>query len=171
MTIGPHAYREIANRNAPDATHLTRIDATRMDFGWNPDERVAKIADALAEQRANLRAAQVGSIDAGTAQRNIDDLKQTLERAEVNEAARQKHIQAIDAAETAKRQENDARALAAVTDQLRTNYLSQPGATAAGFDQALPRLLERQREDAVLNAPAVREQQIAEAKQRLGRLF
>ena len=150
------------------ATWLTRIDPTKMDFGWDPDRRVAKIAAALNEQRANLRAAPAGSIDRDTATRNVADLEETLARAEVNEAAGQKQAQALEAAETAKQQEHDARALAAITDQLRRNYLSQPGATLADFEQALPRLLERQREDAALNAPAVRDQQLADQRRRIG---
>jgi hypothetical protein len=149
-------------------TNLLRIDPDRMNFGWDPAQRVPKIAAALAEQRAHLRTAPAGSIDEDIARRNIDDLQQTLARAEVNEAAGRKQAQALEAAETAKRQEHDDRALAAIADQLRRNYLSQPGATLAGFEQALPRLLERQREDAALNAPALREQQLAEQRRRLG---
>ena len=150
--------------------YLTRIDVTKMDFGWNPDQRVAKVTAALNEQRANLRAAtDRHNIDVAT--RNVADLEKTLERAQTNEAARQKHIQEIEAARATKQQENDARALAAITDQLQRDYLSQPGTTLADFEQALPRLLERQREDAVLNAPAVFAQQVADAKRRMGRIF
>lgn len=149
---------------------LTRIDATRMDFGWNPDERVAKIAAALQEQRANRRAA-TSDYDIDVSSRNVVDLEKTLARAEVNEAARQKHLATLEAERKAKTDEVDTRALAAITDQMRSNFLAQPGTTTADFDKALPRLLEQHREQAVLNAPAVREQQLAEAKQRLGRLF
>ena len=149
-------------------TYLERIDPTRMDFGWNPDQRVSKVTEALAEQRAHLRAAPAGSIDADTAARNIDDLQTALARAEVNEAARTAHLARLEAAETAKQKENDDRALAAITDQLRHDFLAQPGTTEGAFEQALPRLLERQREDAVLNAAAIREQQLAEARRRIG---
>jgi len=151
--------------------YLTRIDVTKMDFGWDPNQRVAKVTAALAEQRAHLRTAPVGSIDADTATRNVADLEETLARAEVNEAAGQKQAQALEAAETAKRQENDDQALAAITDQLRSNYLAQPGTTVKEFEKVLPRLLERQREDAALNAPAVRDQQLAEQRRRLGPVF
>jgi len=95
-------------------TNLLRIDPTKMDFGWNPDQRVPKITEALNEQRANLRAAtDRHNIDVAT--RNVADLEKTLERAQTNEAARQKHIQEIEAARATKQQENDARALAAIT--------------------------------------------------------
>ncbi len=149
-------------------TNLLRIDPTKMDFGWNPDQRVPKITEALNEQRANLRAAtDRHNIDVAT--RNVADLEKTLERAQTNEAARQKHIQEIEAAETAKRQEHDDRALAVITDQLRTNYLAQPGTTVKEFEQVLPELLAEHRKQAVLNAPALREQQLAEQRLRLGR--
>ncbi len=151
--------------------YLTRVDPTKMDFGWDPAQRVSKITAALNAQRANLRTAPAGSIDADTATRNVDDLKQTLERAEVNEAARTAHLARLDAERKAQRDESAKAALDAQVDQLRVNYLSQPGATEADFEKALPRLLERQREDAALNAPAVREQQLAEAKRRLGPAF
>ncbi len=152
-------------------TNVNRIDPTKMDFGWDPAQRVAKITAALNAQRANLRTAPAGSIDAGTATRNVDDLMQTLERAEANEAARTAHLARLDADRQAKADEADARASAAITDQLRSNYLAQPGTSEAEFEKVLPRLLERQREDAALNAPALREQQLAEAKRRIGPAF
>ncbi len=62
-------------------------------------------------------------------------------------------------------------ALDAQIEQLKANYLSQPGATDADFDRALPRLLERQREDAALSASSVFDQQVAEAKRRIGSIF
>ena len=148
--------------------YLTRIDVTKMDFGWDPNQRVAKVTAALAEQRAHLRTAPVGSIDADTATRNVADLEETLARAEVNEAAGQKQAQALEAAETAKRQENDDQALAAITDRLRRDFLTQPGTTLGEFEQALPELLAEDRRQSVLNAPAVREQQLAEQRRRLG---
>ena len=147
---------------------LTRIDPTRMDFGWDPDRRVAKITEALNAQRANLRAAPVGSIDRDTATRNVADLEETLARAEANEAAGQRHMAQLAAAETAKRQENDDRALAAITDRLRRDFLTQPGTTLGEFEQALPELLAEDRRQSVLNAPAVREQQLADQRRRIG---
>jgi len=149
-------------------TSVTRIDPDRMNFGWDPAQRVSKVTEALNAQRANLRAAPAGSIDADTARRNIDDLQQTLARAEVNEAARTAHLARLEAAETAKQKENDDRALAVITDRLRHDFLAQPGTTEGAFEQALPRLLERQREDAALNAPAVRDQQLADQRRRIG---
>jgi len=149
-------------------TRITRIDPDRMNFGWDPAQRVSKVTEALNAQRANLRAAPAGSIDADTARWNIDDLQQTLARAEVNEAARTAHLARLEAAETAKQKENDDRALAVITDRLRHDFLAQPGTTEGAFEQALPRLLERQREDAVLNAAAIREQQLAVQRHCLG---
>jgi len=149
-------------------TSVTRIDPAKMDFGWDPAQRVSKVTEALNAQRANLRAAPAGSIDADTARWNIDDLQQTLARAEVNEAARTAHLARLEAAETAKQKENDDRALAVITDRLRHDFLAQPGTTEGAFEQALPRLLERQREDAVLNAAAIREQQLAVQRHCLG---
>jgi uncharacterized membrane protein YccC len=150
-------------------TSVTRIDPDRMNFGWDPAQRVPKITEALAAQRANLRAAPSGSIDEDTARRNIDDLQQTLSRAEANEAARTAHRARLEAAEAAKQQEHDDQALVAITDQLRTNYLAQPGTTVKEFEQVLPELLAEHRKQAVLNAPALREQQLAEQRLRLGR--
>lgn len=59
----------------------------------------------------------------------------------------------------------------AQVDQLRSRYLAQPGTDEAGFQQALPRLLERQREDAALNGDAVFRQQVAEARRRIGSML
>jgi len=148
-------------------TTMTRIDVNRMHFTTIPDQRVAEISAALDAQRANRRTA-TDDLDRGTARRNIDDLQQTLARAEVNEAARTAHLARLEAAETAKQKENDDRALAVITDRLRHDFLAQPGTTEGAFEQALPRLLERQREDAVLNAAAIREQQLAVQRHCLG---
>jgi len=152
-------------------TNLLRIDPTRMDFGWNPDQRVSKVTEALNAQRAHRRAAPSGSIDEDIAQRNVADLEQTLERAEANAAAGRRQAQSLEAAETAKRQEHDARALAAITDQLRTNFMAQAGATLTEFNEMLPELLRENRKAAALNAPAVFAEQLAEAKRRLGPAF
>ncbi len=146
---------------------LTRIDPTKMDFGWNPDQRVPKITEALNEQRANLRAAtDRHNIDVAT--RNVADLEQALQRAEANEAAGRRQAQALEAARAAKQQENDDRALAAITDRLRRDFLTQPGTTLGEFEQALPELLAEDRRQSVLNAPTVREQQLAEQRRRIG---
>jgi len=149
-------------------TSLTRIDPTRMDFGWNPDQRVSKITAALDAQRSYLRAAPAGSIDEDVATRNVADLEQTLARAEVNEAARTAHLARLEAAETAKQKENDDQALAVITDQLRHDFLAQPGTTESAFEKVLPELLTEHRKQAVLSASAVRERQLAEARRRVG---
>ncbi len=149
-------------------TRIARIDVNRLFFSTIPDRRVEEVEAALSQQRANRRTAPSGSIDEDAARRNIEDLQVALERAEVNLKAHTAHLAKLEAAGDAKRAETEKRALDAQVDQLRRNYLSQPGATLAGFEQALPRLLERQREDAVLNAAAIREQQLAEAKRRVG---
>jgi len=149
-------------------TSVTRIDPARMNFGWDPAQRVSKVTEALNAQRANLRAAPSGSIDEDTAARNIDDLQTALTRVEANEAARTAHLARLEAAEAAKRQEHDARALAAITDQLRTNFMAVPGATLKEFDEILPELLREQRKQAALNAPAIREQQLAVQRHRVG---
>ncbi len=62
-------------------------------------------------------------------------------------------------------------ALDAQVEQLKANYLSQPGTTEADFERALPRLLERQRDDAALSASSVFDQQVAEQRRRLGNVF
>ena len=150
-------------------TNLTRIDTTRMDFGWDPGQRVAKVTAALNEQRANLRAAPAGSIDAGTATRNVDDLMQTLERAEVNEAARTAHLARLDAERKADADAGDQRKLNDVTEKLRRAYMMQPGASESEFTRVLPDLLLEQRRQAALGASAEFDRQLAEQRRRLGR--
>jgi len=150
--------------------HLTRIDVNRLNFTTIPDKRVADVSAELDRQRSNRRAA-TDPIDRDIAERNVTDLELTLERAEANLKAHVDLTTRLEATRKAERDEADKAALDAQVDQLRVNYLSQPGATEADFEKALPRLLERQREDAALNAPAVREQQLAEAKRRLGPAF
>jgi len=44
----------------------------------------------------------------------------------------------------------DKAALDAQVEKLRTNFMAQPGTTPQDFERALPRLLERQREEATL---------------------
>jgi hypothetical protein len=139
-----------------------------MSFTTVPAQRVTEIEAALSQQRANRRAAPSGSIDEDVAQRNIVDLELALERAEANLKAHVDLTTRLEATRKAERDEADKAALDAQVDQLRTNYLSQPGTSEADFEKALPRLLERQREDAALNAPALREQQLAEQRLRLG---
>jgi len=151
-------------------TSVTRIDPTKMDFGWNPDQRVPKITEALNEQRANLRAAtDRHNIDVAT--RNVADLEQTLARAEVNEAAGRRQAQALEAARKADADAADQRKLNDVTEKLRTAYMVQPGATLTEFNEMLPELLRENRKAAALNAPAVFAEQLAEAKRRLGPAF
>jgi len=53
-------------------------------------------------------------------------------------------------------------------DELRAAYLSQPGATDADFERALPGLLEAKRQQAVLNAGAEFERMKAEMGRRMG---
>ncbi len=149
-------------------SRITRIDINRLHFTTVPDRRVVEIEAALSQQRANRRTAPSGSIDEDAATRNIVDLEGALERAEANLKAHVDLTTRLEATRKAERDEADKAALDAQVDQLRTNYLSQPGATLAGFEQALPRLLERQREDAALNAPAIREQQLVEQRRRIG---
>ena len=152
-------------------TRIARISIGQMYFSTIPDKRVTEIEAALSQQRANRRTAPSGSIDEDAATRNIVDLELALERAEANLKAHVDLTTRLEATRKAERDEADKAALDAQVDQLRVNYLSQPGATEADFEKALPRLLERQREDAALNAPALREQQLAEAKRRIGKLF
>ncbi len=147
---------------------ITRIDPDRMNFGWDPAQRVSKVTEPLAEQRAHRRAAPSGSIDEDIAARNVADLEQTLARAETNAEAGRRQAQALEAARAAKQQENDDRALAAITDRLRRDFLTQPGTTLGEFEQALPELLAEDRRQSVLNARTVREQQLAEQRRRIG---
>ncbi len=143
---------------------IARISIGQMYFSTVPDRRVAEITAALDAQRANRRTAPAGSIDADTARRNVDDLEGVLERAETNLRAHNEHIARLEAAEAAKKQERDDRALAVITDQLRRDYLAQPATTVGEFEKVLPELLAEHRKRAVLNAPAVFAQQLAEAR-------
>ena len=149
-------------------SRIARISIGQLHFTTIPDKRVADVSAELDRQRSNRRAA-TDPIDRDIAERNVTDLELTLERAEANLKAHVDLTTRLEATRKAERDEADKAALDAQVDQLRTNYLSQPGATLAGFEQALPRLLERQREDAVLNAPAAFAEQLAEAKRRVGR--
>jgi predicted nucleic acid-binding Zn-ribbon protein len=151
-------------------TRIARLSIDQIYFSTIPDKRVAEIDAALDAQRVNRRTA-TDDLDRGTVERNIADLKTALDQANVNLKAHNAHMAKLEAAEAAKQKENDDRALAAITDQLRTNYLAQPGTTVKEFEQVLPELLAEHRKQAVLNAPAVFAQQVAEAKQRLGNLF
>ena len=148
-------------------TFHKRINIETANFGPSPT-RVATITTAMDQERAVRRSAPAGSHDADIAQRNIDDLQAALERAEVNEAARTAHLANLERERKAKADEADARALAAITDQLRSNYLAQPGTTESAFEKVLPELLTEHRKQAVLHAPSVREQQLAEQRRRLG---
>ncbi len=148
-------------------TRIARLSIDQIYFSTIPDKRVAEISAALDAQRANRRTA-TDDLDRGTAERNIADLETALERANVNLKAYTERTTRLEAERKAKADEADARALAAITDQLRTNYLAQPGTTVKEFEKVLPRLLERQREDVALNAPAVREQQLAAQRRRIG---
>ena len=152
-------------------TRITRIDPDRMNFGWDPAQRVSKVTEALAEQRAHRRAAPSGSIDEDIAARNVADLEQTLARAETNAEAGRRQAQALEAAETAKQKEHDDRALAVITGQLQRDFMAQPGATLTEFNEMLPELLRENRKAAARNAPAVFAEQLAEAKRRLGPAF
>ena len=149
-------------------SRIARIDTNRLHFTTVPAQRVTEIEAALSQQRTHLRTAPSGSIDEDTAARNVVDLELTLERAEANLKAHVDLTTLLEATRKAERDEADKAALDAQVDQLRVNYLSQPGTTEGAFEQALPRLLERQREDAVLNAAAIREQQLAEQRRRIG---
>ncbi len=148
-------------------SRIARISIGQLHFTTIPDKRVADVSAELDRQRSNRRAA-TDPIDRDIAERNVTDLELTLERAEANLKAHVDLTTRLEATRKAERDEADKAALDAQVDQLRTNYLSQPGATLAGFEQALPRLLERQREDAALNAPAIREQQLVEQRRRIG---
>ncbi len=149
-------------------TYLTRIDVTKMDFGWDPAQRVAKVTAALNEQRANLRAA-TDSHNRDVATRNVADLKQALERAEVNDAARTAHLARLDAERKAEADAADQRKLNDVTEKLRTAYMMQPGATESEFTRVLPDLLLEQRKQAALGASAEFDRQVIEQRQRIGR--
>ena len=158
----------LSTRRETVMTRISRLSINQLFFSTIPGQRVTEIEAALSQQRTHLRTAPAGSIDEDAAERNIVDLEGVLARAEANLAAHTAHLAQLAAAEAAKRQENDDQALAAITDQLRSNYLAQPGTTVKEFEKVLPRLLERQREDAALNAPAVREQQLAAQRRRIG---
>ncbi len=149
-------------------TNLTRIDPAKMNFGWDPDQRVPKITEALNEQRAHLRTAPAGSIDADIVRRNIDDLQQTLARAEANEAARTAHLARLDAERKAEADAADQRKLNDVTEKLRRAYMMQPGASESEFTRVLPDLLLEQRRQAALGASADFDRQLAEQRRRLG---
>ncbi len=162
--MSPSCHTERTNT----VNRIARIDVNRLFFSTIPDRRVEEVEAALSQQRANRRTAPSGSIDEDAAARNIVDLELALERAEANLKAHVDLTTRLEATRKAERDEADKAALDAQVDQLRTNYLSQPGTSEADFEKALPRLLERQREDAALNAPALREQQLAEQRRRVG---
>ncbi len=143
-------------------TNLLRIDPTKMDFGWNPDQRVAKIAAALDAQRANLRTAPAGSIDADTARRNVDDLEIVLERANVNLQAHTAHMGKLEAERTAQRDEAERRRQAAddeVKAREKSTFLaSNRTASEDDFERLWPAIRDQmmidQRNDAIAAARA-----------------
>jgi hypothetical protein len=151
--------------------HVARISINQMWFTTVPAQRVTEISAALDAQRVNRRTAPAGSIDEDTARRNIADLETALERAEENLQAHTDLVTRLDRERQAERDASTQRALKATVDQLRTRYLASPGATVEEFDEILPDLLKEQRKQAVLNAPEVFAQQVAEARQRLGPVF
>ena len=138
-------------------TRIMRIDPTRMDFGWNPDQRVSKITAALDAQRSYLRAAPAGSIDEDAAERNIVDLEGALEQANVNLAAHNNHMAKLEAEETMQRDEAEKRRQAA-DDQLKareksTFLASNRTASEDDFERLWPAIRDQmmidQRNDAI----------------------
>ncbi len=142
-------------------TNLLRIDPTKMDFGWNPDQRVPKITEALNEQRANLRAAtDRHNIDVAT--RNVADLETAIERANVNLKAHNNHMAKLEAEETMQRDEAEKRRQAA-DDQLKareksTFLASNRTASEDDFERLWPAIRDQmmidQRNDAIAAARA-----------------
>ncbi len=67
-------------------------------------------------------------------------------------ARAEKEAAAADEAErrAEARQARDAAALAAVTRELKSGYMAEPGSTEEGFKKALPDLLEQRRRTAAL---------------------
>jgi len=149
-------------------TRISRLSIDQLFISTVPGQRVTEIEAALSQQRTHLRTAPAGSIDEDAAERNIVDLEGVLARAEANLAAHTAHLAQLAAAEAAKRQENDDQALAAITDQLRSNYLAQPGTTVKEFDEILPELLREQRKQAALGASAEFDRQVIEQRRRIG---
>ena len=143
-------------------TRITRIDINRMHFTTVPDRRVTDISTALAEQRAYLRTAPAGSIDADTARRNIEDLQVALEQANVNLQAHSAHMARLEAEETMQRDEAEKRRQAA-DDQLKareksTFMASNPTASEDDFERLWPAIRDQmmidQRNDAIAAARA-----------------
>ncbi len=71
--------------------------------------------------------------------------RELAERAKINEEARQRRLAAEEAARQADRERVEQRELGRITDQLRRDFLRNPGATEADFQRVLPRLLEEHR--------------------------
>ncbi len=143
-------------------TRITRIDINRTHFTTVPGQRVTDVGAALDAQRAYLRAAPAGSIDRDTATRNVADLEQTLERAEVNLKAHTAHMGKLAAEETMQRDEAEKRRQAA-DDQLKareksTFLASNRTASAADFERLWPAIRDQQlmdqRNDAIAAAKA-----------------
>lgn len=60
------------------------------------------------------------------------------------------HAYEIDQRREGEAADRNQAAYDAQVEQLRTNFMAQPGTTPQDFERALPRLLERQREEATL---------------------
>jgi len=138
-------------------TSVTRISIGQLHFTTVPAQRVMDITEALAAQRANLRAAPAGSIDADTAARNVADLEGVLEQANVNLKAYTDRTTRLEAERTAQRDEAEARRQAA-DDQLKaqeksTFLASNRTASEDDFERLWPAIRDQmmidQRNDAI----------------------
>jgi hypothetical protein len=143
-------------------SRITRIDINRLHFTTVPDRRVTEISAALDAERAHLRAAPAGSIDADTARRNVDDLEGVLERANVNLQAHTAHMGKLEAERTAQRDEAEKRRQAAddeVKAREKSTFLaSNRTASEDDFERLWPAIRDQmmidQRNDAIAAARA-----------------
>ncbi len=143
-------------------TRIARLDINRLHFTTVPDRRVTDVGAALDAERAHLRAAPAGSIDADTARRNVDDLEGVLERANTNLAAHTAHMAKLDGERVAERDEAERRRQAAddeVKAREKSTFLaSNRTASEDDFERLWPAIRDQmmidQRNDAIAAARA-----------------
>jgi hypothetical protein len=123
-------------------TYHTRLNVGHMDFG-HAGQRTDRIKAALAEERKVLQASPKDSYNATVATYNIEDLEMALERAEVSDQARAERQRERQAAKEANLREAQARDEAALRDRIRSDFMSQPGATEGDFERLFPQLRDQ----------------------------
>ena len=139
------------------------INRTAFDFDYAPG-KTARILDAIRSEKAVIQASPRDSLTARVAAKNVATLEELYEKSKRNDAARYQLHADIKAKQQAQHDAVEERKRAALVDQLRTAYLESPGTTEAGFEKALPELLEQRARDAALRGEAERDRALATAK-------